>query len=224
MRSRSLVVVVCVIPIAAISGCGGSNEISAASLQPRLLSSSELPGLGLQRKFDWSDPVNLVGEGVAVPQTTQPSEAVKEFKAAGLKGAAGETFILTSRAPGEETISTLGVAKFGSAASAERVRDWMHSQDRHQPCYGPCIFAPYVTSIAGIPNVRYVIQSGKAPPPPPGAPKGAKAVTGAAPANYLAEFTIGQYLYWAILHGDSTAKARFEKGLRLYYAHAKQAA
>ena len=69
-----------------------------------------------------------------------------------------------------------------------------------------------------------MIQSGKVPPPPPGAPKGAKVAVGPAPANYLAEFTIGPYLYWAVLRGDSAAKTRFEKGLQRYYAHAKQAA
>src|SRR5204863_3588859 len=107
MRSRALVVVASVITIAPISGCGGSSsEVSAASLHPRLLPSAQLPGLGLQRTFDWSDPVNLVGEGVAVPRATHPSEAVKQFKDAGLKGAAGETFTQGQSARGEETLAT----------------------------------------------------------------------------------------------------------------------
>jgi hypothetical protein len=204
----------------AMTGCGGSGgKVSSASLQPRLLPASQVPGFGLQRTLDWSDPVNLVGEGLALPQITHPSEAVKQFDNAHFKGAAGE--ILTSGAAFNETQATLGVAQFGSAADADRVRDWMHSQDLHQPCYGQCAFAPYPVALPGISTARFVVQSSKAPPPPPGAPRGVKVVA-RAPASYLAEFTIGAYLYWAVLHADSTAKARFEQGLRLYYAHAKQ--
>ena len=91
----------------------------------------------------------------------------------------------------------------------------MHSQDLHQPCYSQCIFSPYSASLA-VPSSRFVVQSSKPPPPPPGAPPGVK--VGPAPANYLAEFTIGPYLYWATLHADSTARARFEEGVKRYYA------
>jgi hypothetical protein len=222
MRRRRLVAIACAIPTVAIIGCGGAGgKVSSASLQPRLLPSSQAPGLGLQRTLDWSDPVNLVGEGVGLPQAKHPSEGVKEFTDAHLKGAAGE--ILTAGSPrfGEETTATIGVAKLGSAGDAERVRNWMHSQDLEQPCYSQCTFSPYAASLPGVPGARYAIQSGKTPPPPPGAPRGVK-VVGAAPANYFAEFTIGPYLYWASLHGDTTAKSRFEQGLRLYYAHARR--
>src|SRR2546430_2117388 len=219
MRRRVFMLAACV--GIAITGCGGSGgRGSSASLQPRLLPASQVPGFGLQRTLDWSDPVNLVGEGLALPQITHPSEAVKQFDDAHFKGAAGE--ILTSGAAFNETQATLGVAQFDSAADADRVRDWMHSQDLHQPCYGQCVFAPYPVALPGISTARFVVQGSKAPPPPPGAPRGVKVVA-SAPANYLAEFTIGPYLYWAVLHADSTAKARFEQGLRLYYAHAKQA-
>jgi hypothetical protein len=222
MKCRSLVLVTSALATAAICGCGSTSKVSSASLQSRLLPASSLPGVGLQRIFDWSDPVNLVGEGVALPQVTHPSEGVKQFKDAGLSGAAGETF--TRGAAGEETVTTLGVAKLDSAASSIRVADWMHTQDLHQPCYSQCIFASSAASIAGIPGVRYVIQSGKVTPPPgppPGAPKGIKVTVAPAPANYLAEFTIGPYLYWAAVHGDASVKTRFEQGLRLYYAHAR---
>jgi hypothetical protein len=65
------------------------------------------------------------------------------------------------------------------------------------------------------------VQSGTARPLPPGAPKNAK--LGPPPANYMAEFTIGPYLYWAFLQGDASAQSRFEEGVALYYQHAKQA-
>ena len=220
MKSRILVVAG-LSAGALIAGCGSSGNggnVSSTSLQPRLLPASQVPGFGLQRTLDWSDPVNLVGEGLALPQITHPSAAVQEFEGAHVRGATGE--ILTSGSSFNQTEATLGVAQFKSPADATRVRDWMHSQDLHQPCYGQCIFSPYSASLA-VPNSRFVVQSSKPPPPPPGAPPGAKA--GPAPANYLAEFTIGPYLYWATLHADSTARARFEEGVKRAYAHANQA-
>jgi hypothetical protein len=207
----------------ALTGCGSSGETSttsSASLQPRLLPSSAVAGFGLQRTLDWSDPVNLVGEGLSLPQVTQPSTAVKEFKDASFKGAAGE--VLTSGAGPNGTEIRIGVAQFASAADANRVRDWMHRQDLHQPCFGPCTFAPAAVSLAGLPSMRMVVQSSPAPPPPPRAPRGVRIVS-SAPTNYLAEFTVGPYLYWALTQATPQAKARFEQGLRLYYSHAVKA-
>ena len=194
MRSRVLVVAG-LSAAALVSGCGGgSSTVSSASLQPRLLPAAEAPGFGLQRTLDWNDPVNLVGEGLALPQVTHPSAAVQEFEGAHLRGAAGE--ILVRGSSFNETEATVGVAQFKSAADATRVRDWMHSENLHQPCYGQCIFSPYSVALASIPASRFVVQSSKPPPPPPGAPAGAR--VGPGPANYLAEFTIGP---WAAMLG-----------------------
>jgi len=197
---RQLLVGACLSAGFAATGCGGGgSKVSSASLRGRLLPVASAPGFGLQRTLDWSDPVNLVGEGLSLPQITHPSEAIKEFKDAHLRGGAGE--VLANGSGFNATEVVVGVARFNGAADANRVRDWMHRQDLHQPCFSQCIFAPGAL--------------------PPGAPRGAR--VGPAPANYLAEFTIGPYLYWAVLHGDASAKARFEQGVKLYYAHAKQA-
>jgi hypothetical protein len=219
MKGR-LYAVACVLACAALAGCGGSSKVSSASLQPRLLPSSDVPGFGLQRTLDWSEPVNLVGEGLFLPQRTRPSSAVKEFTGAHFRGAAGE--VLSSGSGENETEVRLGVAQFQSAADANRVRDWMHREDLMQPCYSQCIFAPGAVTIAGIPSLRYVVQTGHVPPPPKGAriPPGARVFLG--PANFLAEFTIGPRLYWAVLHAAPPAQARFEAGMKLYYAHAKE--
>jgi hypothetical protein len=202
-------------------GCGGSGggKVSSASLQPRLLPGSAVHGFGLQRKLDWSNVVNLVGEGLALPEALHPSAAVQEFENAHFKGAAGE--VLVSGGGPEGTEVRVGVAKFASAADANRVADWMHHEDGQQPCFSQCIFAPYAATLPGVPNARYVVQSSKPPPPPPGAPRNAK-FRSVAPANYLAEFTIGPYLYWSSLRADATAKAKFEQGMKLYYEHARQ--
>src|SRR5947207_1035825 len=98
------------------SGCGGGGKkVSSASLQPRLLPSSEVSpfGFALQQTQDWSDPVNLIGEGLPLPQRTRPSEAVKEFTDAHFEGSAGE--VLAKGAGFNETAIRVGVAKFASA-------------------------------------------------------------------------------------------------------------
>ena len=209
------------------SGCGGGGKkVSSASLQPRLLPSSEVSpfGFALQQTQDWSDPVNLVGEGLQVPQRTRPSEAVKEFTGAHFEGSAGE--VLVKGVGFNESDIRVGVAKFASAADAERVRDWMHREDLKQPCYSQCSFAPGIVSVKGFPGIRFVVQEGQAPPPPPGAPAAVKARLKAhpprGPANYLVEFTVGPYLYWANLSAEAGAQSRFEQGAKLYYAHARQ--
>ena len=209
------------------AGCGGSSgKVPAASLTPRLLPPSSVPGFGLQRTLNWGDPVNLVGEGLALPQVTHPSTAVNAFRQAHLKGAAGE--ILVHGSGLEETAVQIGVAKFDSPADANKVRDWMHRQDLTQPCFSQCIFSPAPASIPGIPNLSMVVQSSHVPPPP-GPPPGVslppgvrrRASVAAPPASYFAEFTIGPYLYWALLHANSAAQSQFEAGVRLYYQHAR---
>ena len=203
----------------AIAGCGGGGKVSSASLEPRLLPAGSIPGFGVQRTLDWTNPVDLVGQGLALPQVTRPSVAVKEFNDRHLRGAAGRMFVGGSGF--EETLLRTGVARFDSTADANAVRDWMHEQDLQQPCYGKCIFAPAPVAIAGIPNARFVEQTSHAPAPPtppPGFPKGRHVFVAPAPANYLAEFTVGPYLYWAVLQATSGNRARFEAGLKAYYA------
>jgi hypothetical protein len=222
-----LAAVAALLIIGVVTGCGGSSgKVSAASLNPRLLPASSVPGFGLQRTLNWSDPVNLVGEGLSLPQATHPSTAVKNFKEAHLQGAAGE--ILTHGSGLEENAAQIGVARFDTAADANKVRDWMHREDLTQPCFSQCIFSPAPATIAGIPNLSMVVQRSHLPAPP-GPPPGVKiprgvsrrAQVGPAPAGYFAEFTIGRYLYWAVLHADSTAQSPFEAGVRLYYQHAR---
>jgi hypothetical protein len=195
---------------ALVTACGGGGKITAKSLDPRLLPASSVPGFGRALTLDWSDPVNLVGEGVALPGFTHPSAGVKTFEDAHLKGAAGE--VLTRGVGLDVTEIHVGVAKLGSASDAVNVRDWMHRQDTQQPCLTACVFTPQPIKLAGVPNSAVVVQT----------TIGGKA--GRGPANYRAEFVIGPYLYWAWFAGDASAKTRseFETGVSRYYRHAQQ--
>jgi hypothetical protein len=195
--------------IALVTACGGSGQVSAKSLEPRLLPASAVPGFGLARTLDWSDPVNLVGEGVALAGFTHPSAGVKEFQDAHLKSAAGE--ILTRGAGLEVDEIHVGVAKLGSASDAVKVRGWMHGQDLSEPCPTACVFRPQPMKLSEVPDSAAVVQTAIGEP-------------ASAPANYRAEFTRGPYLYWVWFQGNpsETTKSMFAAGISRYYQHAKQ--
>ena len=117
------------------------------------------------------------------------------------------------------------MAEFKSAGGAEKVRDWMHSEDLQQPCFAQCIFSPRNLALSGVPGAKAVRQvpSAQPPGPPPGVklPPGVKAPRVAPgsgpPTRYLAEFTIGDDLYFVSTEGNAAARARFVTGIQQYY-------
>jgi hypothetical protein len=224
-KSFPLVIAACAaLALSGLTGCGSEDKASASSLKPRLLPASLAPGFKLLRTLDWSDPVDLVGEGIFLPEATHPSQAVKEIRDAGFRGAAGEDF--NRGGPAGDEIRT-GVIKLKSPSAADKVRDWMHSQDLQQPCFAQCIFFPRNLAISGIPGVRAVQQVPTAAAgPPPGAklPPGVKPPTGATigpPTRYLVEFTVGPYLYFASTEGGAGARTKFVASARGYYNRVK---
>jgi hypothetical protein len=204
-----------------LAGCGGSDDVSAASLRPRLLPVAFLPGFHQLRTFDWSDPVNLVGEGIFLPEATHPSQAVKEIRDAGLRGSTGED-LNRGGANGDEVRT--GVIKLESDSAAQKVRDWMHRQDLRQPCFASCIYSPRNLSVPGVPDNKAVKQvpDAAAIGPPPGLPPGAKVPAGfGPPTRYLVEFTVGPYLYFAQAQGDAKTGPRFIAVTKRYYERVK---
>jgi hypothetical protein len=210
-----------------LTGCGSESKVSASSLKSRLFPASLTPGFRVLRTLDWSDPVNLAGEGFFLPEVTHPSEAVKEIRGAGFRGAAGEQ--LNRGGPTGDDVRT-GVVQFKSSGGAEKVRDWMHREDLQQPCFAECIFSPKNLAVAGVPGAQAVRQVPTAQPPgtpPPGVklPPGVKAprvLPGSGPpTRYLAEFTIGKYLYFIWTQGNAAAKAKFVSGTQQYYKRVK---
>src|SRR5690349_16873791 len=127
-KAISLVLSTCVAAagLVALTGCGGSDTVSASSLKPLLLPASVTPGFHMLRTFDWSDPVNLVSEGFFLPEATHPSDAVKEVHNADFRGAAGEE--LNRGGSNGDDLRT-GVVEFKSDTGANKVRDWMHRED-----------------------------------------------------------------------------------------------
>jgi hypothetical protein len=230
-QSKGILVVVgacvAVAGLGAVTGCGSDSKVSASSLKPRLLPASLTPGFRVLRTFDWSDPVNLVSEGIFLPELTHPSDAVKEVRGADFQGSAGEQ--LNRGGPTGSDIRT-GVLKFKSTGGADKVRDWMHREDLQQPCFAECIFSSRNLALSGVPGGEAVRQVPSAQPPgapPPGVnlPPGVKAprvLPGSGPpTRYLAEFTIGHYLYFVRTEGNAAARARFVAGTEQYYKRVK---
>jgi hypothetical protein len=162
-------------------------------------------GYSVERSLDWSDPVNLVGEGLFLPERTRPSTAVAHVKDADLKGGAGE--VMTRGSGPERSEWYIGVVKLGSAAKARALQKWLHGQDLEQPCFSECIFSPQNAALPGVPGGRMVIQM---PNLPGGGSQGP-------PPRYLFEFTDGAYLYFASGDADAKARGEVEARARAFY-------
>lgn len=210
-----------------LAGCGSSSsKVSYTTLKSRLAPASVAPGFQLQRVFDLADPIDLVGQGMRLPERTQPSRAVTVIRNAGFIVASGDA--LNQGGPMGATVTT-GVVKFKSASGATQIRDWMHQQDLQEPCFSQCIYStlnmpaprvPNAVAARQVPNasagpppaVLAAIRAHKIPGPPPGGQIGP-------PTNYFGEFTVGPYLYFGYTQGG--APAQFLAGLKRYYDSVK---
>jgi hypothetical protein len=197
-----------------LAACGGSGgKVTASSLKGRLMPASFVTGFSLQRTFDWKDPVNLLGEGLLLPEATRPADVLAKVRKAGFEGGAGER--LTRGRPPDENDLTIGVLKLGSSSKATALRDYLHGQDLQQPCYAACIFSPNAISVPGVASAVAVAQKPtRLPKPPPGA----RVAPGQGPpTRYFVEFTVGPYLYFSNVEGPTSAQNRFVATTKRYY-------
>jgi hypothetical protein len=210
-RCLSLAGLICA-ALALGAGCGGDDETSPASLKSRLVPASQLR-LEVVQPFEWDNSIDFSVEGVLLPAATKPSAAVDEIDDAGFDAGDGE--ILRPKGGGPDI--HVAVVKFDSDDGAVEIRDYLHGQDLQQPCFEACTVNPKELELKGVPNSKAVHQ---VPLPksqiPPGAPPPFE--------RYVAEFTIGPYLYIADAGGapGDTPPARFQRGVRTVYEYASK--
>jgi hypothetical protein len=164
----------------------------------------------VERTFAWKDPIDVVGQGFALPAATAPSQGVGVLKKAGFDAGAGET--LTT--PAGDSRIQIDVLKFNSAKGATDVRDWLHQQDQLQPCFATC--SESVSNLR-LPVIPGALAAKQVPLKnrPPNAPGPFD--------HYAVEFTKGAYLYVGTASGGpGTIKpSLFETGSRAFYDHVK---
>jgi hypothetical protein len=213
------------------AGCGGGSSSSessssSSSIKGHLLPASVTPQFRVQRTLNWSDAVDVVGEGLALPEAVHPSSVVNWLKDNGYVGGRGE--VLVKGAPPNETEIRTGFIKFGSPDQARKAQTYLNKLALQQPCFTACVFSPRQVKLAGLSNVTMVEQLDRSKPPP-GArklpPGGASrlppgAVVGP-PANFAFEFTSGPYVYFANLAASAGFLHQIEAGARAYYAQVK---
>jgi hypothetical protein len=179
-RTRASLIAVCALAVAALAGCGGGDdEPSTADLKAQL-PVAPFANFPLHRAYDWGDPINFVVQGIPLPQSTDPSTAVKVMKDAGFEGAAGEDL-----ERGGTGISFVA-ARFGSADDARDVQSYVYSEGLKLPCYKSCSEQPGDLTVTGIPGAKGV-QQVPAKNPPPDAPPPFTA--------YGVGFTVGDRFY-----------------------------
>ena len=120
------------------------------------------------------------------------------FRDAHFQGATGE-HLAQGTSPLNENIITAGVAKFPSEAEATKVRDWMHSQDLQEPCYGACIYSPTAFAIPGVPNAKAVEQRPN---------ELALKLDPTMSSQFRVAFTDGPYLHWVALDAPHSSAPR----------------
>ena len=179
---------------AALAGCGdGDADTSPASLRGQLASASELRGFKSERKFDWDNAIDFVGQGlVAMPQSTPPSEAVAAFENAGFQAGAGEGFVAAEGPPFEGPHAAVAVVMLGSDEKARDALEYVRREALKQPCFAVCSVSARDFAVSGIPGAKGVHLT-PLKDPPPEAPPPFEA--------YTVAFTTGPRLYVVNMDG-----------------------
>jgi hypothetical protein len=185
--------------VGALGGCGGDDDgTSPASLTGELLPASEIPGFKVVREFEWDNPIDFVGEGLHLPESTPPSDAVEAFENTGFEAAAGE--FLVKGEPFQGPGAAVDVVQLGSDDDAREALDYVRSEALKQPCFAVCSVEGREFSVSGIPGAKGV-ELTPLPEPPPDAPPPFE--------SFSVGFTDGSRLYVVSLDGGP---GQVEKG------------
>jgi hypothetical protein len=196
--------------IAIVPGCGGDDDSAEPeALKDRLPPPATFPDFKLERTFTWDNPIDLTVEGIPLPQSTHPSEAVKVLEDAGFEAAAGHALLKGQH----EARLAVNAIKFDSDDGARKGLDYVEKEGLKQPCLGACSEVASNFAVPGIPGARGV-QLRPARTPPRGAPPPFDA--------YGVGFTVGPYLYLATGDGKPGAlkKAQVIAAARALYRRA----
>jgi hypothetical protein len=185
--AHAILLTTCAIAVGVAAGCGGGDdEPSTSDLKAQLPAASTFPGFKLHREYDWKDPIDFVVQGLPLPQSTDPSTAVRVMKDAGFDGAVGQE--LESRAQ-----FGVVVARFGSEDQARDVQSYVYNEGLKLPCYRSCSEQPGEFAVSGIPGAKGVQQEPSESPPADAPPPF---------TAYGVAFTVGDRFYFVGGSGD----------------------
>jgi hypothetical protein len=194
-------------------GCGGGDGkgASPSDLKPLLLPAGSFP-VNVQRTFEWDNPTDFVAQGLSLPDSTEPSQAIAAIDRAGFEAAAGQLLA----PPVVDLTAYSEVAKFDSDSGASKALDDLHAQDLLRPCSSCGVIArPLVVS--GIPNAKGAHQA-------PMAVNGSPSAAGPTFERYVVEFTIGPYLFLGKVTGQPglVPAGLFTGGMKSFYGYARK--
>jgi hypothetical protein len=173
--------------IVALVGCGGNDDaVSPGSLKSHLLPASDVAGFEVERDLSWDNPIDFVGEGLPLPESTPPSLAVKAFEDAGFEAGVGEMLVAAKGNKFEGPHAGVAVVQLGSDDEARDALDYVRKEGLKQPCFAVCSVEGREFAVPAIPGAKGV-QLTPLRQPPPDAPPPFEA--------YGVAFTIGPRLY-----------------------------
>jgi hypothetical protein len=203
-------VVASLVAMVFVAGCGGDNEsASPKTLKPDLPPASDYKGFRLERTFAWDNPIDVVVDGIPLPESTEHSVAVGRFEDAGFEAGAGERL----RGAKDEDAS-ITIAQFGSDDQAREILRYVQKEGLKQPCSGVCSEAGAKFDVPGIPGARGVQQTPLKNLPPHGPPPF---------SAYGVVFTVGSKFYLVGSGGPPGAVKRDQviEAARSLYNHVR---
>jgi hypothetical protein len=159
---------------AGLAGCGGDDDgTSPADLRSHLLPASEFPGFKSERKFDWDNTIDYVGQGLQgriLPESTPPSQAVDAFEDAGFEAGVGDRFVRANGNRFEGPEMAVDVVQLGSDDDARDALEYVGKEAEKPPCFGVCSVAIREFAVTGIPGATGVQLTPQRNPPPDAPP------------------------------------------------------
>jgi hypothetical protein len=156
----------------ALMGCGGNDDsVSPASLKGHLPPAYDLAGFKVERELGWDNPIDLVAQGLPLPESTPPSRAVEVFEDAGFEAGAGERLVVAKGNEFEGPEAGVAVVQLGSDDEARDALDYIRKEGLKQPCFAVCSVEGREFAVPGIPGAKGVhltpLRQPPADAPPP---------------------------------------------------------
>jgi hypothetical protein len=136
-------------------GCASEVDRKATpdELRSVLIRASSVPGFRLQRTLLWDKPVDVVFEGLRLPESTHRSHVARFLEKQGFQAGAGQ-WLTDDRG----ALLRVAAIELGSISGARNLHGYVHQEALEQPCWGVCGERASGFTVPGMPGSSGVRQ------------------------------------------------------------------